>query len=207
MILDHLDQLHISDTEASAHTNVLRSLDYLREGLMFLNGQVTRLEEMVFDRLDPAKVEWFFGNAPHLEGVPQGLVACSFHWYAVSACNFVRLSGWLTHGQDTKKANKYVERVMPEVKLWRDKVAAHFAITDPRPGGKYPDNPADLVKSVMFPIAWNDRAFWTNSLQLSIGTGTQVHSSRSGMDWSLTETHQKLSERFWPSGWQSTGAL
>ena len=69
------------------------------------------------------------GNAPPLKGVPQGLIACSFHWYATSACNLVRLVGWLGQEQNSKKADAYVGRVIPNVRIWRNKVAAHFAIT------------------------------------------------------------------------------
>jgi hypothetical protein len=199
VILDHVDQIGIPDEDAALHANELRSLRYLSEGLAFLNAEVSRLESEVFAQLDPAKQFMLFGNAPGLENVPMGLVACGFHWYAVSACNFVRLVGWLSHGQDITKAAAYVEEVMPGVKLWRDKVAAHFALIDPRSGGRFPDNPADLARSVMFPIAFDDRAFKTSDFTLSVGDGAPGFSSREGMTWSLTETHQHLGDRYWPT--------
>ena len=194
MILDHIDQLGISDNDAQVHANELRSLAYLSQGLFFLNHQVAEIEAEVFGRLDPNRQFTLMGNAPWLQDVPMGLIACSFHWYAVSACNLVRLIGWLVHGQDKKKARAYVEHVMPEVKLWRDKIGAHFSLVSPHPS----DNPADLAMSVMFPIEFHDRSFQTSSLSLSLGGGGVSHTSRGGMTWSLTETHKQLSQRFWP---------
>ena len=186
MILDHVDHLGISDSEVQTHANELRSLAYLSQGLSLLSHQVAAVEEEVFSKLDATRVFTLIGNSPGMEDMPMGLVASSFHWYAVSACNLVRLVGWLVHGQDRKQALSYVERVMPEVKLWRDKVGAHFALVSPR----HDDNPADLAKSVMFPIEFHDRSCRTSSLTLAIGSGSVGHSSRGGMTWSLTETHK-----------------
>ncbi len=63
-----------------------------------------------------------------MKGIPQDLVACYFHWYAVTVCNYAKLVGWLANDGDSIKAREYMERVLPQVYLWRHKVAAHFAI-------------------------------------------------------------------------------
>ena len=77
-----------------------------------------------------------------LDGLPTGLLSCAFQWYAVSACNYAQLVGWLaTHNPEAAK--DYMKKVMPRVSQFRNKVAAHFAITDPRR-----DNEADLAASV-----------------------------------------------------------
>jgi len=140
-----------------------------------------------------------FGNAPQLHGIPQHLVACAFHWYSVTACNYVRLVGWLVNGGDTAKATEYLKHVLPEVYVWRNKVGAHFARTFPR--GK--DTPADLAKSVMFPISFDDDAFYAGSLVLVMTSKGQRSSSRKDMRWSLTHTHQQLSTRYWPNSGSS----
>ena len=88
-----------------------------------------------------------------------------------------------------------MERVLPQVYLWRHKVAAHFAIIDPRKA----DNAADLAKSVMFPISFDDDAFYANSLILTQTSGGKSSTSRQDMRWSLTYTHRSLIPRYWPS--------
>ena len=78
--------------------------------------------------------------------------------------------------------------------LWRNKVAAHFALADPR----MDDNPADLAASVMFPIGFLDDAFSTRPFRLSITAKGTSSVSREGMEWSLTKIHGDLSKRY---GW------
>jgi len=122
-------------------------------------------------------------------------VACAFHWYAVTVCNYIRMVGWLTYGQNPTNARKYVERVIPAVYVWRNKVAAHFAVPDP----KKEDSAADLAMSVMFPISFYDNAFYAGLLKLSIGEGGKSSTSRGDMRWSLTHTHYDLTPRYWPT--------
>lgn len=181
--------------EAEKHSNELLSLRYLASGLWFLNNQVRKIETQVCEKAPRNRRGSHFGNSPDLEGVPQDLVACAFHWYAVSACNYVKMVGWLTNAGDSEKAGRYMERVLPQVHLWRHKVAAHFAITDPRKD----DNAADLAMSVMFPIAFDDDAFCTGALTLTMSSGGQQSTSRRDMGWSLTRTHRSLTLRYWPS--------
>ena len=217
MIIDYVDNLELRDEDAEQYFNELRSLKYLSTGLNFLNAQVQRLEAEVRSRLENDKVVQMYGNAPALEGIPQDLVACSFHWYSVTACNYTKLVGWLVNGGNTFKATKYLQRVLPEVYIWRNKVGAHFARIDPRDE----DTPADLAKSVMFPISFDDDAFYVDSLVLTMASGDEKHprpegisdrrwrllmmsgregsSSRKDMRWSLTHTHEMLSARYWPS--------
>ncbi|MEA3224911.1 MAG: hypothetical protein U9Q07_03100, partial [Planctomycetota bacterium] len=70
-----------------------------------------------------------FGNLPEFEGLPMGLLTCTFHWYAISACQYVRTVGVIAkaHAPERLKPIAYVESIIPEVKIFRDKVAAHFA--------------------------------------------------------------------------------
>ena len=191
MIIDRVDNLEIPDEEEKQYFNELRSLEYLTKGLNFLNAQVQQFEAEISGSLEKDKIVHMYGNAPALEGIPQDLVACAFHWYSVTACNYVRLVGWLANGGDTSKATKYLQYVLPEVRVWRNKVGAHFARIDPRPE----DTPADLTKSVMFPISFDDNAFYADSLLLTI----EGSSSRRDMRWSLTHTHDLLSARYWPT--------
>ncbi|HZT09041.1 MAG TPA: hypothetical protein VFC51_18625 [Chloroflexota bacterium] len=153
--------------------------------------QMRKIEVEVLGTLDSTKQFFFFGNAPGMAWVPTGLIVSACHWYAVSACNYVRLVGWLGTTENPKLAGEYVKRVMPEVHLWRNKVAAHFARTSPRKE----DTVADLISSVMLPISFDDDRYFVGSLTFA----TQGSSAHQGMRWSLTETHEALRERYWPN--------
>ena len=194
MLIDHIEPVELDDDEVSRYGNELRSLAYLSEGLQFLYKQVDRLQAKVREVLPDDKVFTLYGNAPPLRNVPQGLLACAFHWYAVSVCNYVRMVGWLATGEDPKKATGYIRRVIPQVYVWRNKVGAHFARIAPRPE----DTMADLAASVIFPIAFEDDAFWTGAVLLSVRQGGRTSTSRTDMRWSLTHTHRELSTRYWP---------
>jgi len=195
LTLDHVDRLTLDGSAVKRYGNELRSLEYLAQGLHYLNGQVHHIEQEIWQTLDPKQKHLIFGNHPALEDVPQGLVASAFHWYAASACNFVRLAGWLGLNEDPGQALAYVKSVIPAVKIWRDKVGAHFARAKPDKS----DSPADLIASVMFPVAFDDNAFWTGSFTLGVTRAGHGSSSRSDMRWSLTDTHRKLTERYWPT--------
>ncbi len=192
--IDHIDKLKLTKDEAEKHFNELNSLRYLESGLWFLYNQVVKIENEVAERTPKNKRVLHFGNSPDLEGIPQDLVACAFHWYAVTVCNYVKMVGWLVNSGDSTKAREYMKRVLPEVYLWRHKVAAHFAIIDPRKE----DNVADLAMSVIFPVSYDDDAFYTGSLMLSLNMSGKQSTNRQDMRWSLTHTHHDLVPRYWP---------
>ena len=52
-----------------------------------------------------------------------------FHWYSISACQYVRTVGAIAYLQDNSRPKplEYVNSVIPEVKAYRDKVGAHYA--------------------------------------------------------------------------------
>ena len=216
MILDHIDDLGLQDDEAEQHRNELRTLDYLSVGLGFLNAQVQQIESGITSKLPKDRLIYSFGNDPRLEGVPQELVACAFHWYSVTACNYVRLVGWLVNDGDSQKALEYLKQVLPPVYKWRNKIGAHFARVDPRND----DTLADLAKSVTFPIGFMDDAFYTDPITLTLASGEakpkppgisdlrwrllaasgrKVSVSSQDTRWSLTHTHRELSLRYWPA--------
>ena len=129
------------------HSNELRSLQYLCKGLNHLNAQVVEIENRIRHALPKDQAVFLYGNAPQLNGVPQDLIACFFHWYSVTVCNYVRLAGWLGNGPGTERAKNYLTNVLPEVSLCWDKVGAHFARVNPRQRGPKADSEADLNQS------------------------------------------------------------
>ena len=196
MILDYVDKLNIPVEDAEQNYNELRSLNRLSIGLRHLNVLVESIESEIGESSDNLDYQSLaLGKDPRLKGVPQDLVACAFDWYSVTACSYVRLVGWLVNGGDIDEARNYLYRVLPEVSVWRNKVGAHFAQT--LPSDK--DTEADLVKSVMYPVAYKDGAFYTQPFVLALVNAKGGSTSRSDMTWSLTHTHRQLSSRYWPS--------
>lgn len=197
MIIDHIDNLKLTDSQVRNSYNELHSLDYLAKGLEFLYDQVQKLEGEVIKRVGNDRQVYLYGNAREFRGIPLGLVACAFHWYAVTVCNYVKMVGWLANGGNSKKAREYMERVLPQVYLWRNKVGAHFARHTPKLTGKNKDTPADLAMSVMFPIGFINDAFYASPFKLSLRQSGRL-STTQNMQWSLTHTHRALIPRYWP---------
>lgn len=121
--------------------------------------------------------------------VPE-LLSSYFLWYPVSLYNYARLCGWLANNGDAKAAKAYAEEVVPPPVLrYRNKVAAHFALADSRPD----DTPADLAASVLLPVSFINGRLTARGFRIIVGPSTS-----DDLMWSLTDVHEKLSERY---GW------
>ena len=133
-----------------------------------------------------------------------------FNWFAVTIVNYLRLvalvdliksnhwkSSALADPANQEKISKhchnYVFGTIPEIQRWRNKVAAHFAATDPRFTSRDSDSLATLELSVMNPIAYKYPYYFVGALQWNTqGTSSDLP------EWSLTKTYEQLSQRFWP---------
>ncbi len=212
MIIDHVDELELSREAEAKYGNEVISLACLSEGLRFLYRNVSKIEQGIIARLPPNSHCFLYGagandeqkrselppeirgQVPSLDERQLALVACSFHWYAVSAYNYALLVGWLASGGDSTKAKSYARRVLGPVSVWRHKVGAHLAQADPLPG----DSGATRIASVMTPIAFRDDAFYAQPFTLVLGRADKKSTSRNDMRWSLTHTHRALAARYWP---------
>jgi hypothetical protein len=193
MIVDYLENLEIPDKEIERYFDARMALARLGEGLFWINREITKIELSITEeaKISDTKIAVVGG---FLDNYPLGLVSCAFQWYAVSACNYAQLVGWLvTH--DTIYAKEYVNRVMPRLLTYRNKVAAHFAITEPRN-----DNEADIASSVMTQIIFIfGRLFSTAFTPVVVTSGHEIHVSKD-ISWSLTLAHERLTPRYWPNG-------
>lgn len=192
--LDYAESLTLSHQDAARAGNELAACHSLAVGLVYLSVQVARAEDLIADRLGwkPGDVVSVFGRHPAFEGLSQGLLSSYFLWYAVSVCNYARLASWLTHRADSREAMQYVRRVVPaEVVEYRNKVAAHFALVDPRPE----DTEADLQASVVLPITFLNGRLVARGFRIAMS-----HEGRGGTSadlmWSVTDLHERLSERY-----------
>ncbi|RKY06559.1 MAG: hypothetical protein DRP56_07200 [Planctomycetota bacterium] len=167
----------------------------LRTGLNYLNHQVISIEKEAFGHI-PDNINYSaFGNIPEVPAPALSLVSCAFQWYAVSACNYVWLVGWLLEQQNiiSESPKEYAERIMPKVVLYRHKIAAHLASVFP----KNDDNKADRL-GVLLPLSVKDRRFYVGGFNITIKHHSKVDSNQHDYHWALTETHEELSQRYWP---------
>lgn len=205
-IIDHIDQV---DVDHRVGLNELTTIECLSAGLDALALQVHTIEQPLIQREQERGRRIMAFGFGFLPAEVEPLVPCFFHWYGTSLCNYARLVGFLkglstgafTRAQaadprshkDVVKAycDGYVHSIaeLVPILVWRNKVFAHFAITDPRKT----DNAALLDASVMSPIAFANHR---------LRVGAMIY-SKNGEDaalpeWSVTESHEALASRYWP---------
>ena len=195
--LDHIEGIFL-DVSNPPIPN-LHALNYLPSGLFSLAATVKIEEGKRVKRDGAAKVLEAFGGIPFT-------IPCTFHWFSTSLTNFVRLIGlinlmnikhWKTedlaeelNGPTIRQScSDYVKAVIPEIQTWRNKVSAHFSPSDPFKN----DNLATMEESVMNSIAYHTPRFRAGYLKWH----TQGEDSQLPQ-WSLTETYERLSSRYWP---------
>jgi hypothetical protein len=207
-VIDGVEKIEVDPTK---HLNEVNTLLMLRKGFIELTIAVKNRESRYSDAA--AKMKFvFFGATSDEELEEQRLVSCFFHWFGVSVCNYARLVGFLRgleQGQFTRAdlmdsskfkdisrtIKQYVEGIpeLASVLVWRHKVAAHIAITDPYPS----DNIATLNMSVMHPVSIENGLFYVGGMQLTQSGPTGTHTSALPQ-WSLSQVFAALTPRFWP---------
>lgn len=205
LVIDHLAQL---DVDEATGVNELTTLGSLATGLSTLAQQVLLLEEpLVRDEQERRKKIFFFGFGL-LTPEQEQLLPCLFHWFGTSICNYARLVGFLSglasgvytreqvsdpkfHAVVRKHCADYVNSVpeLEPIKIWRNKVFAHFAIADPRKD----DNAALLDASVMSPISYFNSRLRVGGI-INTNNGAEAELPH----WSVTEAYEALTPRYWP---------
>lgn len=94
-ILDHIDNIVVPGNVFAEPGNEYWALVWLRQGMEYLYHQVQRCDGVAKQQVNPnGNVRfWGSGNCPEFRQVPLGLLTCSFHWYAISACQYVGTVG------------------------------------------------------------------------------------------------------------------
>jgi hypothetical protein len=197
--LDHIDGITIDPADAPfGNYQAVRS-SY--EGLKTLALTVRELERQ------------YIASDPHAEQVAfhtfmpvPDIVPCAFNWFAVTLVSYMRLvalvqlmqtKGWKSedlavaaHRAEIKDhCSAYAEKHACEVYKWRNKVAAHFAATDPR----WDDNLSTLEQSVMSRVEFQYPYYWVGLCKWSASGGE----SSSLHGWALTKVYEDLGPRFW----------
>lgn len=208
VLIDGVERIKVSRDDFFNEVHTLRTLFI---GLKRLYGPL-KAREVEFERRTGGKVKVLsMGGHSDEEVEFLDFVACEFHWFGVSVCNFARLTGLIRgihRGDFTKKdlvdmtkfeaikksINGYVASIteLEKVLVWRNKVFAHFAITDPRKN----DNLTTLDVSVIHPVSFTGQYVVGGMSMARTGpSGTEVGELP---EWSLTEVFEGLEPRFWP---------
>ena len=187
-----LDAIAGISVDPNNHFNECRTLQMLSTGLMSLADNLKR-REAAWEQQTGGKVK-FHAYGLDINGTKGNLdlIACFFHWFGVSICNFVRLVGFirgLSANEFTRadlsdaakfqavksSVDGYVGGVieLSNVLMWRNKVGAHFAITAPHKS----DNLSTLDMSVMFPVTFTDGQYRVGELTLTRKNSTGTHTS------------------------------
>lgn len=197
-ILDHIDDIKVAGDVFREPSNEYWALICSKQGLDFLYRQAARLDAITQSKLNPTgklKIS-ASGNIPGTENLPKALLTCSFHWYAISACQYVRLVGAIAYKHDNNRLTplKYVQAVIPEVLAFRDKVAAHFAWSTKHPD----DNDAERLASIIPPLTFIDDSWHVSAIKVTISKSGKKSTSAALKPWSISKIHIRLVNRYWP---------
>ncbi|GJL66509.1 MAG: hypothetical protein NPIRA05_14800 [Nitrospirales bacterium] len=204
IVLDHIDSIGY-DPKFSPIPNP-HALTYLSHGLHSL-AEFVRNEEIKIIESHKKR-----GHSPPLfmalsDQDIKPILHSMFNWYATDLVNFIRLIGLIDAlriyklkykdvSQDTgiririnDHCTNYIKKVHPDIYLWRNKVSAHFALTDPRKE----DNLATLESSVMFPVSYERPYLEAGGVKWVLGQDESQLPN-----WKLTKVFEDLGARYWP---------
>lgn len=198
IVLDHMNDITLDPSDPPFNNYQAFAANY--EGLKILAASVRELE-IQYAASDPHAAHVVL----HMTSQVPALVPCAFNWFSVTLVNYLRLVGLvqLMNANDWKSSalvdpsnrsviNKhctsFVKAAVPEIYLWRNKVAAHFAATDPFRD----DNLGTLEQSIMNPVTYHFPHYYVGVMQWNTAGETSQLPS-----WALTKVYEELSTRFW----------
>jgi hypothetical protein len=212
MLIDFQDKIELPDKLKNKYFNELQSLANLWQGMFIIYKIASDFDRMANEKINggavldsmPPEVRKSFegknirytssGNDPVFNDIDKRLLYSLFQWYAVSACNYVLLVGYLIKQikPDSQTPKQYVENVIPNLKWFRDKIGAHYS----RASNDKRDNEADRIASVLYQIGFDNGKFQAPFWQVSISkNGRSIQDTNRG-PWSITEIHKMLAERY-----------
>ena len=191
--LDYINDITVSGNPFTEPTNEYYALLCLRNGLDFLFRQAVKCDQIAQKQLDPKKKTFIFGNIP---GIPYELLTCTFHWYSVSACQYVGTVGTIAYLQDDSRPipPEYIKTVIPEILAYRDKIGAHYAWSKK----SKKDNEAEKLASIIPQVSFFKDTFQVQGFRISKTSGGKSSSSEALQPWSIVNIHQLLQKRYWP---------
>jgi len=197
-ILDYIDNIVVPGLVFKNPANEYYALVCLHDGMNLLYRYAKRCDDAIRSRVNTkGNLRYMgMGNLPEFQGIQKTLLTCFFHWYAISACNYVRTIGRIAYLNDNthSRPHTYAKKVIPDVLAFRDKVAAHFAWTTKHKQ----DNDAERVMSILPQLTFNNDSFQVGSISMSLKKNGKASTSETVTPWSICKVHEKLQERYWP---------
>jgi hypothetical protein len=141
MTLDWVKGITLTEEQQEPFGNEILRLNQLAAGLAFLYTTVRGLEE-AYPPSD-TRASFVIGRDPSRPDI-DALILCMFQWYATSVCSLTRLIGLIAHEaevpgfEERDSILKYCQAVCGPVKVYRDKVAAHFSRVAPQGDNRRP---------------------------------------------------------------------
>ena len=145
-VIDKILDIKISPEK---YNNEFNALMQLKAGMIALYNNIRPTEAQILQQTQGKQV-FFFGESNLVPQEITNLLPCFFHWFGNSLCNYARLTGYIVareqgHVTDAdlqleperkkiKEACDSYVKTLPEIQevlRWRNKVSAHFALTDP----------------------------------------------------------------------------
>jgi hypothetical protein len=192
VVLDHLVPIELEEQAASRLHNEFQVLNAWHDGLSFLYCQTRQMEKYATSRIpfpgiresEPPPKELVFNN-----------ISCCYQWYAVTLCNFVELVGAIGWELDRSlpPPRLYIKEVVPAVLDFRNKIAAHIGRAR-----RNAANPAEQLASLLPPSSLVNGRYTAGVWAISIRRSGNSSVGKM-QQWSLTETHERLSARYWPT--------
>ena len=126
-VLDRVEDWTLDDAAQNQHSTELAALETLGGGLSSLYGSIRSWEL----RSVPPEVSVPFASGLRVAFGHVGTGECLMHWYSTGFCNYVGLTAQLAlelgYLPDKQKRDAYRTAVCGPIKVFRDKIAAHFA--------------------------------------------------------------------------------
>jgi len=188
-VLDAIDGWMLPPDLQSKYHNDLAALSVVWFGLEHLYSTVLNCERAVADQFRPGGQ---FRSPEAVQG--QVLARCAFDWYAVSGCNFVSLIGWIAKqaGLTTDEHQQYLRRVLPAVKIHRDKIAAHYSRHSPKDDSEA----LQRASTMWFSLTQVNGRLVANAKTLSVRRKGVSSNSAALLPWSVVDTHEELRKRY-----------
>lgn len=129
-LTDHVLGFEVTNETLQRHHNEVSLLNRLLARLEYLYEKVKEAEA-----IDPRRIADQDADLPP-PPLPPGVQSCAFHWYAMPACDMVKMIGWLHQQQNTDAdaPDAYLKKVIPAIEPWRNKSppTARYTRTTPR---------------------------------------------------------------------------
>ena len=113
MLLDRVENLQLTDAAINERYEELMALNRIGTGLWWLYRFVGDWESKLEREAASDDIQLAIAGGI-LENKPLELLSCAFQWYAISACSYSQLIGWLATG-DPESAKHYVRKVKPRI--------------------------------------------------------------------------------------------